>query len=423
MIVGGTVRVPGDKSITHRALLFAALSGGTSHVGGALTSLDARSTARVLRALGAEISPLRPGSVVTIRGRARFRRPAQVLDCGNSGTTTRLLLGLLAAHRFRATLTGDVSLRRRPMRRVTVPLARMGARFDQQRDDGLPLTVHGGPLVPLRYELPVSSAQIKSALLLAGLAGGVGVELREPHGRSRDHTERMLRAFGYHVTEESGWLRFSPDGGLGPFELQVPGDPSSAAFLVGAGVLAEGGELRVAAVDVNPTRTGFLAVLERMGAPISVEDVAEHYGEPVGHLVVRPARLRGTEVTPREVPGLIDEIPLLAVLASRAEGGTVFRDVGELRVKESDRLSLIAENVRAVGGRAEVSGDDLHVEGGDAPPRGSVRTRGDHRLAMAFAVLGTVRGARIRVDDMACAAVSFPRFPETLRGLARKGRS
>jgi 3-phosphoshikimate 1-carboxyvinyltransferase len=423
MIVGGTVRVPGDKSITHRALLLAALTRGTSHVGGALTSLDARSSARVLRALGAEISPLRPDSVVTVRGRARFRRPREVLDCGNSGTTTRLLLGLLAAHRFPATLTGDASLRRRPMRRVTGPLSRMGARFEQHNGDGLPLTVHGGPLAPLRYELPVSSAQIKSALLLAGLAGGVALELREPHGRSRDHTERMLRAFGYGVVEEGGWLRFSPDGRLEPFELQVPGDPSSAAFLVGAAVLAEGGELRVAGVDVNPTRTGFLAVLERMGAPVAVEDVAEHYGEPVGNLIVRPAPLQGAEVMPAEIPGLIDEIPLLAVLASRADGVTVFREVGELRVKESDRLSLIAENLRAVGGRAEVSGDDLHVEGGDGPPRGSVRTGGDHRLAMAFAVLGTVPGARVRVDDLACAAVSFPRFPETLRGLAGKGRA
>jgi 3-phosphoshikimate 1-carboxyvinyltransferase len=422
MIVAGSVRVPGDKSITHRALLLAALARGTSHVGGALTSLDARSSARVLRQLGAEVSPLRPDTVVTVRGRSRFRRPDSALDCGNSGTTTRLLLGLLAAHRFPATLTGDGSLRRRPMRRVTVPLARMGARFDEPDGDGLPLTVRGGPLVPLRYELPVSSAQIKSALLLAGLAGGVGVELREPHGRSRDHTERMLRAFGFHVIEEHGWIRFTPGGRLEPFALQVPGDPSSAAFLVGAATLAEGGELRVAGVDVNPTRTGFLAVLARMGAAVAVEDVTEHAGEPVGDLLVRPARLRGTEVAAGEVPGLIDEIPLLAALASRAEGVTVFREVGELRVKESDRLNLIAENLRSVGCRAEVSGDDLHVEGGEPPPRGPVRSAGDHRLALAFGVLGTVPGARIRVDDMACAAVSFPRFPETLRGLERKAR-
>lgn len=422
MIVGGTVRVPGDKSITHRALLFGALARGRSHVGGALTSLDARSSARVLRQLGANISPLRPASVVTVDGRGRLRRPAATLDCGNSGTTTRLLLGLLAGHRFPATLTGDASLRRRPMRRVTLPLAQMGARFTEQVGDGLPLTVLGGSLVPLTYELPVSSAQIKSALLLAGLAGGVEVALREPHGRSRDHTERLLRAFGYRVEEADGWIRLAPAGRLEPFEMQVPGDPSSAAFLAGAAVLAEGGELRIAGVGVNPTRIGFLAVLARMGAPVTVEDTTEHFGEPVASLVVRPAGLHATDVAAGEIPGLIDEIPLLAVLASRAVGTTVFKQVGELRVKESDRLALIAENLRAVGGTAEISGDDLYVEGASRPPRGSVRSADDHRLAMAFAVLGTVPGARVRVDDMASAAVSFPRFSETLRGLARRGR-
>jgi 3-phosphoshikimate 1-carboxyvinyltransferase len=208
-----------------------------------------------------------------------------------------------------------------------------------------------------------------------------------------------------------------------PFELQVPGDPSSAAFLVGAAVLAEGGELRIRAVGVNPTRIGFLGVLERMGARIPIEEVTQHFGEPVADLIARPAALRATEVLAAEIPGLIDEIPLLAVLAARARGTTIFRRVGELRVKESDRLGLVAQNLRSIGCQAEVSGDDLHVEGTDAPPRGAVRSAGDHRLAMAFAVLGTVPGARIRVDDMACAAVSFPRFAETLRSLAWRDRS
>ena len=422
MRVAGTVRVPGDKSITHRALLFGALARGTSYIGGALTSLDARSTARVVRQLGADVTPLRDGSVVTVLGRRRFRAPSAVLDCGNSGTTTRLLLGLLAGHRFSATLTGDGSLRRRPMRRVTVPLSQMGARFDEGGNDGLPLTVRGAALAPLRYEMPVSSAQIKSALLLAGLAGGVEVSLREPHGRSRDHTERMLRAFGYDVEECDGWIAFRPGGTITPFELQVPGDPSSAAFLAGAAILSDGGELRIAGVGVNPTRVGFLSVLRRMGAEIAIDAATEHFGEPVADLIVTPAMLRGTEVSPGEVPALIDEIPLLAVLASRAQGVTVFRGVGELRVKESDRLSLIAENLRAVGARAEVQDDDLIVEGVPAPPAGRVRSAGDHRMAMAFAVLGTVGGARVRVDDMACAAVSFPRFPEVLRGIRVRGR-
>jgi 3-phosphoshikimate 1-carboxyvinyltransferase len=298
----------------------------------------------------------------------------------------------------------------------------MGARFTERNGDGLPLTVHGARLQPLTYEMPVSSAQIKSSILLAGLAGGVEVALREPHGRSRDHTERLLRAFGYDVHDADGWIRFAPTGRLESFDMQVPGDPSSAAFLVGSAVLADSGELRIAGVGVNPTRTGFLAVLERMGAAVAVEEVTEHFGEPVADLVVRPAQLRATEVTPGEIPGLIDEIPLLAVLAARAEGTTVFRQVGELRVKDSDRLGLIAANLRAVGGAAEVSGDDLYVEGRSQPPRGAVHSAADHRLAMAFAMLGTVPGARVRIDDMACAAVSFPRFPETLRGVAQRGR-
>jgi 3-phosphoshikimate 1-carboxyvinyltransferase len=343
-----------------------------------------------------------------------------VLDCGNSGTTARLLLGLLSGHRFPATLTGDASLRRRPMRRVTVPLSRMGARFEEQGGDGLPLTVRGGPLRALRYEMPVSSAQIKSSLLLAGVAGEVEVELLEPGGRSRDHTERMLRHFGYPVEDLDGWIALRPGGRIEPFDLQVPGDPSSAAFMVGAAVLAESGELRIAGVGVNPTRTGFLSVLRRMGAPIAVEAVSTHFGEPVADLVAGPAALRATEVAAAEIPGLIDEIPLLAALASRAAGTTVFRAVGELRVKESDRLGLIAANLRAVGAHAAVSGDDLYVTGDAAPPRGSVRTAADHRLAMAFAVLGTLPGARVRIDDLACAAVSFPDFPAALRGIGRR---
>ena len=417
MKVAGTVRVPGDKSLTHRAFLLAGLVRGTSWVGGALTSLDARSTARVLRALGVTVSPLRAGLPVRITGHGRLRRPSRVLDCGNSGTSARLLLGILAAHRFAATLTGDRSLRRRPMRRVTVPLATMGARFVEAGPDGLPITVRGAALRPLRYEMPVSTAQVKSALILAGLVGRVPVAVREPTGRSRDHTERLLRGFGYTVADRDGWIEFQPDGHLEAFEMQIPGDPSSAAFLVAAGLLAEGGELRIAGVGVNPTRVGFLGVLARMGAVVPVEGEWDSFGEPVADLVVRPAPLHAVEIAATEIPGLIDEIPMLAVLASRAVGASVFRRVGELRVKESDRLGLLARNIRAVGGQAEVQGEDLWIEGGSQPPRGSVLTVGDHRLAMAFAVLGTVPGARVRVDDPACSAVSFPGFADVLGGL------
>lgn len=425
MIVDADLRVPGDKSITHRTLILAALTQGESRIGGALTSFDARSTARVLRQLGAEVSPLVAGRDIAVRGRVRFRRPGATLHCGNSGTSARLLLGLLSAHPFAATLTGDPSLRRRPMRRVTDPLEQMGAQFAFAGPDGLPVTVRGGTLTPIRYAMPVSSAQLKSALLLAGVAAGVSVDVHEPAGRSRDHTERMLRAFGYQIEDDGEWIRFAPTGSLQPVAHVIPGDPSSAAFLVGATILAEGGQLRIRGLGVNPTRIGFLRVLSRMGAAITIENLSEVGGEPVGDLIATPARLRATDVAPAEIPGLIDEIPLLSVLASRAEGTTIFREVGELRVKESDRLALLASNLRAVGARAEAAGNTLTVMGSDSVPAGRVDTAGDHRLAMAFAVLGTIRGARVRVDDPACAGVSFPGFHDSLRALrgGRKGRA
>ena len=423
MKVAGWVRVPGDKSITHRSLLLAAMAKGTSYLGSPLTSLDARTTARIARLLGAEVSPLAAGQTVRVQGRGRLSPPSRILHCGNSGTTARLTLGLLAAHRFSARLTGDASLRRRPMRRVTVPLGMMGARFAESEHDGLPLGVRGGRLQPLRYQLPVSSAQVKSALLLAGYAGAVPVSLREPDGRSRDHTERMLRGLGVAVMEQNGWIEFTPGPRIPRFEMQVPGDISSAAFLVGAGLLAEGGELGVQAVGLNPTRTGFLAILARMGAMVEVEATGDESGEPVGNLLVRPAGLRAVDVRSDEIAGIIDEIPLLAVLATRAHGVTAFHEAGELRVKESDRLGLLAANIRAVGGRAVVEGNDLIIEGGSSPPSGRVTTEGDHRLAMAFSVLGTLPGAKVRVDDPGCADVSFPDFRMTLNSLrARQPR-
>jgi len=421
MKVCGSVTVPGDKSLTHRALYLASIATGVSLIRDGLTSLDARSTARVLRRLGVRVSPLRAGAVVQVDGR-RWRTPSRVLDCGNSGTTARLGLGLLAGHPFRATLTGDRSLRRRPMRRVTDPLSEMGARFELGPADGLPLTIRGGRLEPLRWELPVSSAQLKGALLLAGVVGEVPVRVREPAGRSRDHTERMLRSFGYRVVDEpDGWINFTPDGRVTPFDIRIPGDISSAAFLIGAGTLADGGELRVEGVGVNPTRSGVLSVLGRMGGRVGVENRQEWIGEPVADLVIRPARLHSTRVLPSEIPGLIDEVPLLAVLASRAEGTTVFEEVGELRVKESDRLALLARNLKALGVEAEADHNSLRVTGTDRPPSGTIVTEGDHRIAMAFAVLGTVKGARVRVDDLSCAEVSYPGFPEALR-LIREGR-
>ena len=422
MVVSGTVTVPGDKSLTHRLLLLAGLAPGRSRLRGALTSLDARTTAGILRRLGVTVTSLRAPVPVLVTGKGRFRKPARTLDCGNSGTSARLCMGLLAGHPFEARLTGDASLRRRPMRRVSEPLALMGARFDGPAPDRLPFTIRGGRLRPLEWRLPVSSAQIKGCLLFAGVAGRQPVSLLEPDGRSRDHTERLLRAFGYSVTEDdAGWIRFAPTGRLVPFDLEIPGDPSSAAFLVGAALLAEQGTLRIQGVGLNPTRTGFLRVLDRMGADVVVEATGERCGEPVGDLIVRPSALRATTVEAGEIPGLVDEIPLLAILAARAVGVSSFLEVGELRVKESDRLALLAQNLRAVGVEATARADTLAVEGSDRSPRGRVRTEGDHRIAMAFAVLGRVKGAQVRVDDMACAAVSFPGFEHTLD--AAEGRT
>lgn len=412
------IRPPGDKSITHRALLLAALASGASCIRGALTSLDARSMARVLRQLGVAISPLRHGRDVIVRGRGLrgLRRSAAPLHCGNSGTTARFLLGTLASYRFPAWITGDASLRRRPMRRVTEPLSRMGARFEERGGDGLPLIEHGGPLRPLAYDMPVAAAQVKTALLLAGLTGQVSVRLREP-GRSRDHTERMLAALGVPLANDGGQLALGPVDHIPAFRVEVPGDLSSAAFLIGAAVIGAGGArgaLRVCGVGVNPTRMGVVAVLQRMGAKVESEPRGSALGEPVADVTVRASSLVACDVVPHEVPSLIDEIPILAVIASRAQGESVFRGVAELRVKESNRLELLASNLRSLGVAAEASGDTLTVVGTDRPPRGRVETAGDHRLAMAFSVLGALPGARVRLSERASVAVSYPSFFDDL---------
>ncbi len=427
MKVQGFVRPPGDKSISHRAVMLAALARGTSELQGLLTGADVKSSARVLRQLGADITSIRDGVKVIVHA-SRITHPASRLNCGNSGTTARLMLGILAGQRFAATLTGDASLRRRPMRRVTEPLRAMGARIQEKGGDALPLTIRGGRLRPLTYTTPVASAQIKSALLLAGLTGNVGVTIREPY-RSRDHTERLFVHLGLGLHEREGAIVYEPSppgprGVVPSFRLSVPGDASSAAFLVAAAALAEAGELVIENVGVNPTRTGFLVVLERMGAHVERVNLRDEGGEPVADLVARPAALRGTEVSAAEVPTLVDEVPVLAVLASRAaeRSETVFREVGELRVKESNRLELIAANLRAVGVQAEARGNDLFVCGTTHPPRGRVDTARDHRLAMAFAVLGTVPGAEVRLSEQASVTISYPQFFRDLKRIGETGK-
>lgn len=425
--VAGEIRVPGDKSITHRTLMLAAAAEGESRLAGLLSGADCQSTAAVLRALGCEIPAIpEDGGELRIRGAGlqAWRAPQQWLDCGNSGTTARLLLGLLAGRPFATTLTGDDSLRRRPMRRVSEPLRAMGAEFREiETADRLPLETRGGALRPYAHRSAKSSAQVKSAVLLAGISGGVPVEVREPV-QSRDHTERLLRSLGVNVRESSaddGWCVSlePPVGSLPPLDVQVPGDFSSAAFFVALATLAGAGEISIRSVGVNPTRTGLLSVLTRMGADIRMVDTGAQGGEPMADLVVQPARLKGTSVGAPEIPSLIDEIPMLAVLAARAEGETTITGAAELRVKESDRIRAVVGNLREIGAEAEELPDGLIVRGAEKPLRGRVTSEGDHRIAMAFGVLGALPGNEIEVDDPAVVDVSFPGFWELLRAAAR----
>lgn len=410
MKVHGRCRVPGDKSISHRALIFSALAAGRSRLSGLLTSADVQSTAGVLRALGVTIPEV--GSepvVVTGRGPDALRGAACDLDAGNSGTTTRLMSGVLAARPFASRVIGDESLSRRPMQRVARPLTAMGARFAFDRGDGLPMTIHGGPLRGVTWRCEAASAQVKGAILLAGLVGGVPVEVHEP-APTRDHSERMMRGRGVDVRSEGAVATLVPGAPMRGLDVDVPADPSSAAFFAALAALAAGGEIELPGVCANPGRTGAFRVLERMGARIGWEEMRDEGGEPVATLVIAPRTLKGTRIEPAEVPSLIDELPVLACVAARAAGETSVTGAGELRVKESDRIALLVRNLRAVGADAEERADGFVVRGSDRPFRGRVETGGDHRIAMAFGVLGAATGGAIEIDDPACVRVSFPSF-------------
>ncbi|HEX6536253.1 MAG TPA: 3-phosphoshikimate 1-carboxyvinyltransferase [Gemmatimonadaceae bacterium] len=414
MRVHGRVRVPGDKSISHRSLMLAALAEGSSRVRDILPSADVHSTAGVLRALGVDVPPLSADMRIGGVGLGGLRASAGDLDCGNSGTTTRLMAGIAAAAPFDSRFVGDASLSRRPMRRIARPLEEMGARVTLERGDGLPMVVHGGPLRAISYVTETASAQIKSAILLAGVAGRVPVTVREP-ARSRDHTERMLAALGAEVEVRETTVRVAPPRRLSPLDMSVPADPSSAAFLAALAVLADEGELELPDVCLNPTRTGFFRALARMGARLEVEPAGTQGGEDVGTIRAGASEVAGISLPPEEVPSMIDEIPLLACVAARAHGTTVVRGASELRVKESDRIATVVGNLRALGVEAEERSDGLVVSGSDRPLRGSVVTRGDHRIAMAFGVLGALAGNEVTIDDPACVSVSYPGFWDDLR--------
>ncbi len=405
------IRVPGDKSLSHRALIFAALATGRSRVRDILQSADVHSTAGVLRALGVTVPVLGDHLIIDARGARGLLGPRMDLDCGNSGTTTRLMAGVVAGCDFRARFVGDASLSKRPMNRVARPLTAMGARVHPESGDGLPMVIRGGALKPIAWTSETASAQIKSAILLAGLVGEVDVEVTEP-SRSRDHTERMLRALGARVEIEGTRVRVAAmSEALAPLDIRVPADPSSAAFLIALAMLLRGGtSILVPNVCLNPTRIGFFDVLRSMGGAVHVDPGPEQGGEPTGAIRGSHSELTAITVGEAQVPSMIDELPLLACVGTRARGTTTIAGAEELRVKESDRIATVVANLRAIGAVAEERPDGLTVEGSEKPLRGRVITHGDHRIAMAFGVLGALPGNAIEIDDPECVAVSYPGF-------------
>jgi 3-phosphoshikimate 1-carboxyvinyltransferase len=418
--VSGRLQVPGDKSISHRSLILSAVGTGTATVRDILPSADIQATARCLRALGWAVPELAPRMVIPGAG-LRLRHPPATapLDCANSGTTTRLMAGVAAAQTTESHFDGDASLRRRPMARIADPLRTMGASVEWEADAGrLPMRIRGGALRPIAWEPDVASAQVKSGILLAGLCAGVPVRVREPLP-TRDHTELMLRSLGVDVALKDGWVSLDPTPAIPAMEWVVPGDPSSAAFFVALAVGAGTGSLVLEQVLLNPHRTGFLRVVDRMGATFDVHNESTDGGEEVGDIVAHASALRGTTVLPEEIPSLIDEVPILAVLAALAEGETVVQGAADLRSKESDRIATTVANLRACGVDAEELPEGLVVRGPARIRPASIVTGHDHRIAMAFGVLGRLAGVDLALDDSACVDVSFPTFWSDLASVCR----
>ncbi len=411
--IRGTLTVPGDKSISHRALMLAAIAQGESRISGLATGADVQSTKACLQQLGVEMESSRNTLLVKGRGIAALRAPAQPLDAGNSGTTMRLLSGILATRPFASTLVGDASLARRPMRRIIAPLELMGAKIFASAQGTAPLTIHGGALHGITYAMPVASAQVKSCVLFAGLDAEGETIVIEP-APTRDHSERTLTAMGAKLRSEGNRIVMQRST-LHGMNLSIPGDFSSAAFLIAATLLLSNSETLLCNVNVNPTRIALLEVLQQMGATIARENLRGKDFEPVADLRVQAQRLQGVRVSENLIPRLIDEIPILAVLATQAEGETIITGAQELRVKESDRLTALATNLRALGAQCEELPDGLII-------RGPTRLRGaeldsfhDHRIALAFAIAGLCADAPSTIHHAECADISFPGFFELLR--------
>ncbi|MEA5123464.1 3-phosphoshikimate 1-carboxyvinyltransferase [Xanthomonas floridensis] len=412
----GTLVIPGDKSVSHRAVMFAALADGVSQIDGFLEGEDTRSTAAIFARLGVRIeTPSASRRIVHGVGVDGLQAPGQALDCGNAGTGMRLLAGLLAAQPFDSVLVGDESLSKRPMRRVTGPLAQMGAKIQTQDDGTPPLQVQGGQaLHGIDFVSPVASAQVKSAVLLAGLYAQGETSVSEPHP-TRDYTERMLSAFGVEIDFSPGKARLRGGQRLRATDIAVPADFSSAAFFIVAASIVPGSDVVLRAVGLNPRRTGLLAALRLMGADISEENHAEHGGEPVADLRVRHAPLRGAQIPEALVPDMIDEFPALFVAAAAASGQTVVTGAAELRVKESDRLAAMATGLRTLGVQVDETPDGATIHGG-AIGSGVIESHGDHRIAMAFAIAGQLSTGKVQINDVANVATSFPDFDTLAQG-------
>ncbi|HUD29260.1 MAG TPA: 3-phosphoshikimate 1-carboxyvinyltransferase [Novosphingobium sp.] len=423
----GRIRVPGDKSISHRSIMLGALAVGETRVTGLLEGEDVLATAAAMRAMGASVERLGSGEwVINGVGVGALLQPEAPLDMGNSGTSTRLLMGLVSSHPITATFTGDASLSKRPMGRVIDPLSTMGASFEASDGGRLPLILKGAsPAVPITYRLPVASAQVKSAILLAGLNTPGVTTVIEPVP-TRDHSERMLRGFGADLTVETDAdgarvISIRGEAELKPQTIEVPGDPSSAAFFIVAALVVPGSEVLIENVGLNPTRAGIVEVLRAMGGSIEAVNPREVGGEPVADLLVRHSALKGLEVDPAIVPSMVDEFPALFVAAALADGVTVTGGLDELRVKESDRISVMATALAAAGAQVEERDDGLVITGtGGAPlagTNGAIATHLDHRIAMSMAVAGLISGAGVEVDDTRPIATSFPLFEAMLDDL------
>ena len=405
--LAGEVRVDGDKSISHRAIMFGAIADGITKVRNLLLGEDVMATVAAFRAMGVEIRQEGPDILVNGVGMEGLRPPGKALDMGNSGTAFRLLAGILCGQKWSVTLTGDASLRSRPMDRIIAPLSRMGARFESS-EGRPPVTIHPpGVLDAIRYELPMASAQVKSAVLLAGLYARGSTEVHEP-APTRDHTERMLQGFGYRILRNGNWISLTGGGRLNAREVDVPSDLSSAAFFIVGALITPGSELLLHRVGINPSRDGVLRILRRMSADITLENRHEVGGEPVADLRVRHSRLQAVDLDAGDIALAVDEVPVLAVAAACAEGVTRIRGAEELRVKESDRIRTTVEGLSALGVKVLEHPDGMSITGGRVSG-GVVESRGDHRIAMAFAMAAGA-GSAVRIMDTTCINTSFPGF-------------